>query len=131
LTLVSGLEKFGGELGLFAVLDDMGKGAGLHVWLRENTEKVKSYLEPPDFAIANVNTKKALLNFLKPLPANVFPVALQRSVWLYVSVKLSEKEAETTRALIRSRLTWMDVTALKGKSADDILNYLSVKKLVS
>jgi hypothetical protein len=44
---------------------------------------------------------------------------------------LSEKEAETTRALIRSRLTWKDVAALEAKSADDILNYLSVKKLVS
>jgi len=109
----------------------MGKGAGLHVWLRENTEKVKSYFSPPDFSITNVNTKKALLNFLKPLPANVFPVMLQRSVWLYISVKLSEKEAETTRALIRSSLTWNDVAALEAKSADEILNYLSVKKLVS
>ncbi|MGD6805818.1 MAG: hypothetical protein ACQCN4_02540 [Candidatus Bathyarchaeia archaeon] len=116
---------------MFAVLDDMGKGVGLHVWLRENTEKVKSVSEPPDFHISNVNQKKALLNFLAPLPANVFPVMQERSVWLYVCVRLSEKEAEVVRALVRSKLTWKDVAVLEDKSPDEILNYLAVKKLVS
>jgi hypothetical protein len=115
---------------MFAILDDMGKGVALHVWLRESTEKVSSGLEPPDFHVLNVNVKKALLNLLKPLPANVFPIEIGRSVWLYVAVKLSEKETQAIRAIMRSMLTLKDVEALRGKSAEDALNYLSLRKLV-
>jgi len=117
---------------MFVILDDAGRYSMLNVWLQTSLENFKP--PEPNLKIEGVNAKRVTLALLQHFPARILPVESPggKGVWLFLAVEVSEKECEAVRALSKADLIRKKAEEMiKEPTADHLLNWLALKKIVT